>query len=89
MVAPDGYTYERSAIEARLRYNRASPVTGEEFEFLDHLLIENRYLRELIARELRDHTPPSPQLAKPSKTLPLKPCGNCRLLYKELRIRDL
>lgn len=46
VIAADGHTYERAAIEAWLLLNATSPVTGE---FLQHMrLVPNILIRSLI-----------------------------------------
>jgi len=46
VIAADGYTYERSAIEAWLRKKQSSPMTNAPLEHLN--LIPNHSLRSTI-----------------------------------------
>jgi len=52
VIAPSGYTYERSAIEEHLRKNRTDPFTMEEMTLED--LRPNRALKDAILSFLND-----------------------------------
>ena len=47
VVAADGHTYEREAIEQWLQTHRLSPKTGQPMA--SHVLVPNLTLRSLIA----------------------------------------
>ena len=48
VVAEDGHTYERSAIENWMKTNDTSPLTGEKLEH--RILTPNHILRGLLPR---------------------------------------
>ncbi|PAA90722.1 hypothetical protein BOX15_Mlig005854g3, partial [Macrostomum lignano] len=57
VIAADGYTYERGAIESWLERGRTtSPMTNE---LMKPQLISNRSLRVLIQRYIEDHSAPT------------------------------
>ena len=65
VIAPDGYTYERYAIEQAIRTNGKSPITRQPMR-LDQL-VPNRAIRDLIenlSTPAQDHVANTPDVVK-------------------------
>jgi hypothetical protein len=67
VIANDGFSYERSAIERWFRTSDLSPVTGLR---INRLIIPNRTLRSVIAELYPDRRAPTPSPALSSTSAP-------------------